>query len=344
MTAMAESGSRAVRSQRRSLVVPVYRNEDNIPSLLKALEQLNHTLGGLEVVCVVDGSPDRSGELLVRASEQTGIPLRVVFHSRNFGSFTAIRTGLEFATGDNIAVMAADLQEPPELVVEFFAVLERGEADVVFGQRTGRHDSRIRDILSNGFWWLYRRSVVRDVPPGGVDIFACSRAAVEAVLRIEEPNSSLIAQLFWIGFRRGFVSYSRRERQHGQSAWNLSRRVRYMVDSIISFTDLPIMFVLWFGLAGCILSLVLGTVIGLLRIVGEIQVPGYAGLALLITFSSSASLAVQGILGLYLWRTFENTKRRPLRLVARVVESKAAASGASSTDRQRARIKRSSAQ
>jgi glycosyltransferase involved in cell wall biosynthesis len=331
---MAESRSRAaVRSQRRSLVVPVYRNEENIPSLLEALEQLNRALSGLEVVCVVDGSPDRSGELLVRASEQTRLPMRVVFHSRNFGSFTAIRTGLEFATGDNVAVMAADLQEPPELVVEFFEVLERGEADVVFGQRTGRHDSRLRDALSNAFWWLYRKIVVRDIPPGGVDIFACSRAAVDAVLRIEEPNSSLVAQLFWIGFRRSFVPYSRRERQHGQSAWNLSRRFRYMVDSIVSFTDVPIMFVLWFGLAGCVLSIVLGTAIGLLRAIGQIQVPGYAGLALLITFSTSASLAVQGILGLYLWRTFENTKRRPLRLVARVVESKAASSRASSTSR-----------
>jgi len=331
---------RESRSARRSLVIPVYRNEENIPSLLDALERLNRTLKGLEVVCVVDGSPDRSGELLAKASERTGISLRVVFHSRNFGSFTAIRTGLEFATGDNVAVMAADLQEPPELVVEFFSVLERGEADVVFGQRTGRHDSRARDALSNAFWWVYRKSVVRDVPPGGVDIFACSRAAVEAVLRIEEPNSSLIAQLFWIGFRRKFVPYSRREREHGQSAWSLSRRLRYMLDSIVSFTDLPIMVVLWFGLAGCIVSLVAGTAIGLLRLVGQIQVPGYAALAVLITFSTSATLAVQGILGLYLWRTFENTKRRPLRLVARVVESKAAVSVASGSEQAGVPLKR----
>jgi glycosyltransferase involved in cell wall biosynthesis len=318
---MKGSRSAPARTQRRSLVIPVYRNEENIPALLVALEDLNRALSGLEVVCVVDGSPDRSGDLLVAASELANFPLRIIFHSRNFGSFTAIRTGLEYATGDNIAVMAADLQEPPELVLELFAALQNGEADVVFGQRSSRRDSRIRDWLSNTFWWLYRKIVVRDVPPGGVDIFACNRAAVQAVLNIEEPNSSLIAQLFWIGFRRKFVSYSRRERQHGKSAWNLSRRVRYMVDSIISFTDLPILLVLWFGLGGCVLSVVLGSTIGLLRLMGLIEVPGYAALAVLITFSTSASLAVQGILGLYLWRTFENTKRRPLRLVARVVEN-----------------------
>jgi glycosyltransferase involved in cell wall biosynthesis len=318
---MQGAGKAHANRHRRSLVIPIYRNEENMPFLLEALGKLNRTLGGLEVVCVVDGSPDRSGELLVAAGEQINFPLRVVFHSRNFGSFTAIRTGLEFATGDNVAVMAADLQEPPELVVKFFSVLERGEAEVVFGQREGRKDSPIRDALSNCFWWLYRKIVLRDIPPGGVDIFGCTRAAVDAVLAIEEPNSSLIAQLFWIGFRREFVRYSRQERQHGRSAWSFSRRLRYMVDSIVSFTDLPIMFVLWFGLAGCILSLVAGTAIALLRLIGQIQIPGYAALAVLITFSTSGTLAVQGILGLYLWRTFENTKRRPLRLVARVVES-----------------------
>src|SRR3954451_16502397 len=113
---MRESNS----STRRTLVIPVYRNEENIPPLLNALDGLNSALQGLEVVCVVDGSPDRSGELLVRASEGAHFPLRIVFHSRNFGSFTAIRTGLEFASGENVAVMAADLQEPPELVVELF--------------------------------------------------------------------------------------------------------------------------------------------------------------------------------------------------------------------------------
>ena len=319
---MAGVNGEAGARRARSLVIPVYKNEENLPSLIDALEELNRASGGdLEVVCVVDGSPDRSGERLVAAAEQVSFPLRVVFHSRNFGSFTAIRTGLEFASGENIAVMAADLQEPPELILEFFALLERKEAEVVFGQRVGRHDSPLRDALSNGFWRLYRKLVIRDVPRGGVDIFACNRTAAEAVLRIEEPNSSLIAQLFWIGFRRGFVPYARRERQHGRSAWSFTRRLRYMMDSIISFSDMPILFVLWFGVAGCVLSLAFGVVVAALRLFGLIQVPGYAGLALLITLSTSASLAVQGVLGSYLWRTFENTKRRPLRLVARVVDN-----------------------
>ena len=305
----------------RSLVIPVYRNEANVESLVAALEQLNRDAEGpVEIVFVIDGSPDRSGELLVAARENFCFPYVIVFHSRNFGSFTAIRTGLEYASGEAIAVMAADLQEPLELILEFFQILKEGDADVVFGQRTGRHDSVLRDSVSNAFWWLYRKLVIKDVPKGGVDIFACNRTARDAVLEIDEPNSSLIAQLFWIGFRRRFVPYERQERMHGTSAWSFARRMRYMMDSIFSFSDLPILFVLWFGIAGCILSLLFGVGVAMARLFGFIEEPGFATLAVLITFTASASLSVQGILGSYLWRTFENTKRRPLRIISRIVK------------------------
>ncbi|MBE7186244.1 MAG: glycosyltransferase family 2 protein [Methylobacterium mesophilicum] len=315
-------GAPAESATARSLVIPVYRNEENIPSLVAALHNLHAAVGGMEVIFVIDGSPDRSGELLLREQLGFTFPSKVVFHSRNFGSFTAIRTGLEHAAGEAIAVMAADLQEPPELIAQFFAILGANEADIVFGERSGRHDAVLRDALSNGFWWLYRKLVIPDVPKGGVDIFACNRMAASAVLEFSEPNSSLIAQLFWIGFRRRFVPYQRRQREHGKSAWNFTRRLRYMMDSIFSFSDLPILFVLWFGVAGCVLSLLLGSLVALLRLFGLISEPGYAAIVVLITFSASAILAVQGVIGSYLWRTFENTKRRPLRLVNGVMESR----------------------
>lgn len=315
----------AEETQHRSLVIPVYRNEENIKTLVTALKKLNaQSPTPIEVVFVVDGSPDRSGELLINARSDFKFPSSIIFHSRNFGAFTAIRTGMEHAKGAYVAVMAADLQEPPELMLEFFAKLESKNVDIVFGQRVGRHDSWLRDRLSNTFWWLYQKMVITDIPKGGVDIFACNRAALETVLEIGEPNSSLVAQLFWIGYRREFVPYERREREHGQSAWSFSRRMRYMMDSIFSFSDLPILFVLWFGVIGSIISLILGIVIGLLRFSGVINVPGYAALAILITFSASASLAVQGIIGSYLWRTFENTKRRPLRIISRIVKEEEA--------------------
>jgi hypothetical protein len=157
------------------------------------------------------------------------------------------------------------------------------------------------------------------MPKGGVDIFACNSMVKDAVLEIEEPNSSLIAQLFWVGFRRDFVVYDRQARKIGKSAWNLSRRFRYMMDSIFSFTDLPIMLALWLGLMGCLVSVALGAVTIVAKLSGYIEEAGYTSLFILIAFFGSLILLVQGILGCYIWRTSENSKRRPLRIISHVV-------------------------
>jgi polyisoprenyl-phosphate glycosyltransferase len=318
----SDTPAEAEAGVRRSLIVPIYRSEANITDLIAAIRSLSAEIGPtLEVIFVIDGSPDRSADLLAAAVGSLPCPSRIVFHSRNFGAFTAIRTGLEIATGPYFAVMAADLQEPADLVVEFFRILSRDEADVVFGQRTGRKDPAMQMAASNLFWWAYRKLVLRDMPPGGVDIFACNRRVRDVLLAIEEPNSSLVSQLFWVGFRRAFVPYMRRPRQYGTSAWNLSRRLRYMMDSVFSFSDAPILIVLWFGIIGCILSVLVGVVTVTARIAGLIVVPGYTSLLLIALFYGSAILAVQGVIGCYLWRTFENTKKRPLRVIANITTS-----------------------
>lgn len=305
----------------RSLVFPVYRNQENIPTLLQVVDDFHARYDGdIEFIFVIDGSPDDSGALLVGALKSSPYNYKIVFHSRNFGSFTAIRTGLEHACGDHVAAMAADLQEPPELIVEFFSMLARDQADVVFGQRTGRNDPPLTRFLSKAFWSAYRRLVLPSMPSGGVDIFACNRQVLEVILSIEEPNSSLVIQLFWVGFRREFVPYKRREREHGKSAWGIGRRFRYMMDSILSFSDLPIVLTLWTGLVGCALSLIFAAITLVARLLGHVDPAGYTTLVLLITGFGSASLAVQGILGCYLWRAVENTKSRPLRIISRVVE------------------------
>lgn len=302
-----------------SLVIPIYRNAENIPALLVALDELSNKLAGdIEVIFVIDGSPDNSGELILAAERR--YTSRVIFHSRNFGSFTAIRTGLEYSRGKYVAAMAADLQEPPELILQFFELLSRDEFDVVFGQRTSRNDPSITTFLSGAYWALYRRLVLPAMPKGGVDVFGCNRNVVETILSIEEPNSSLVAQLFWAGYRRGFVSYERRPRLAGKSAWSLRRRLRYMMDSIFSYTDLPIVLLLWLGVAGCLSSLVFGLITFISWLYGAIDARGYTTIVILISFFGSLNLLVQGIVGSYLWRTFENTKKRPLRVISRIVE------------------------
>lgn len=298
-----------------SVVIPVYKNEATLPHVLERLEHVHATLdSALEAVFVVDGSPDRSYALLKERLASATFPAQLVCLSRNFGSFAAIRQGLAVARGPHFAVMAADLQEPEDLVIDFFRLLAAGEADVVVGERTGRADPFFSALASRIFWGTYRALIQRDVPRGGVDVFGCNLKVRDALLSLKESNSSLVGLLFWIGYRRKTVPYERLPRKHGSSGWGFRRKVRYLLDSAFAFTDLPISALTTTGVVGVLLSLIVGIVVLVMWARGAIPVLGYTPLVLLVIFSLSANLVGLGIVGAYVWRTFENSKGRPLYL------------------------------
>jgi glycosyltransferase involved in cell wall biosynthesis len=294
-----------------SLVVPVYRNEGSIADLVAAIERLSRAGGRFEAVFVVDGSPDRSLELLREQLPRAGFQSQVLALSRNFGSFAAIRAGLAAGAGDVFAVMAADLQEPLELVTAFREALESGQYDVAVGYRDSRADPLRDRIFSVVFWGLYRALIQREVPRGGVDVFGCTRAFRDHILMLGESNSTLVGLIFWLGFRRVEIPYKRQERQHGKSAWSFRRKFRYLLDSCFAFSDLPVRLLSLAGLTGMALSIGLGIVILISRATGYITVPGYAATVLTVMFFGGLNSLGIGILGEYLWRTFENTKGRP---------------------------------
>lgn len=299
-----------------SLVIPVYKNELNIPSLLIALRTMYKELShDLEVVFVVDGSPDKSYELLKSSLPEEGFVSQLVLLSKNFGSFSAIRTGLQVAKGKYFAVMAADLQEPPELAVEFFKTLKNEDYDVTIGTRDSRADPFLSQIASKCFWGFYKRFVVTDMPTGGIDVFGCSVYFRDSLLKLDESHSSLIAQIFWLGFRRKQVYYKRQERELGVSAWTLKKKVTYMMDSVFSFTDLPIKLLTRIGAFGIIGFGILGSITFLSKIFGLLTVPGYTALFLAIGFFGAINLFGLGVIGSYAWRAYENTKARPLSII-----------------------------
>jgi polyisoprenyl-phosphate glycosyltransferase len=302
---------------RYSLIIPVYGNSDNLPDLMVALRNLAMQLGrSFEVIFVVDGSPDKCWNLLRQALPNESFASQLLLHSRNFGSFPAIRTGFEAARGQFLAAMAADLQEPPELIIDFYRKLETGEADVVFGKRESRDDPMLSRFLSNIFWSIYRKFVIPDMPPGGVDVFGCSRQVLEILFKINESNSSLVGQLFWVGYRRAFLPYKRQKREKGKSQWKFNKRINYLLDSIFSFSDLPVKMLLWSGAFVGMISFLLGTITLFARLMGIINVPGYTMQILFLSFVFSTLLFTQGVIGCYLWRCFENTKSRPLSVVS----------------------------
>ena len=303
-----------------SLIIPVYKNAENIPSLLLALQDLNQQIAGLEVVFVVDGSPDSSASLLTQLLPTSGLRSQLLLLSRNFGSFAAIRAGLQAARGERFAVMAADLQEPPELVITFFKVLESESVDIVIATRDSRADPLLSRLASNIFWKLYKKFVVPEMPEGGVDVFACNRTFRDHLLQLDESHSSLVALLFWMGFRRKVVSYTRLARDHGKSAWTFKKKYIYFKDSIFSFTDVPIKLLSWIGIVGILLSVIMALAVLLGKLMGWVIIPGYSATVLTIIFFGALNLLGLGIIGTYAWRTYENTKRRPSALVMTQVD------------------------
>ena len=299
-----------------SIVVPVYRNESCIPNLLVAIEWLHQKLNGeMEVLFVVDGSPDCSHAILRTALPEKLFKSQLILLSRNFGSFQAIRVGLQLGNGDRFAVLAADLQEPPDLVLEIDSALRKGDVDVVVGVRDSRKDPFLSRIPAHIFWWLYRRYVIPEIPPGGVDVFGCNRQFRDTLLKLDERHSSLIAQIFWLGFRRKCISYVRQQRQHGKSAWTLHKKINYLMDSVFSFTDLPIRLLIRIGGVGVILAGLLGGGAIIAKLLGMIAVPGYTITILAIIFFGALNLLGLGIVGSYAWRSYENTKVRPLAII-----------------------------
>lgn len=301
-----------------SLIIPVYMNEGSISALISAVDSLDNRLEGkLEVIFVVDGSPDNSWKLLNDALPSRRFRSQLILLSRNFGSFTAIRTGLQYGSGNRFAIMAADLQEPPDLVLEMNEKLENEDLDIVVGVREFREDPGLSKLSSNTFWWIYRKFVMPEIPPGGVDMFACTRQARDVLLMLEERHSSLISQLFWIGFRRGLVTYCRNRREHGKSAWTFKKKINYLMDSVFSFTDLPIRVLVRLGFVGTVMASLYGVFILSCKLLGVISPPGYSTTIFLICFFASLNMLGVGIVGSYAWRIYENTKNRPLSIPMR---------------------------
>ena len=301
-----------------SIIVPVYKNEGSIGRLLSALAEIHDQLAGqLEVVFVVDGSPDQSLSQLTRLLPTTSFKSKVIVLSRNFGSFRAIRVGLQRASGRYFAIMAADLQEPPQLILSFFEMLERDEADVVIGTRSSREDPVVSRLASRIYWLIHRKFIQPETPPGGVDIFACNEVFRKELLSLDESHSSLVGLVLWLGFRRKSISYQRQKRREGKSGWTFRKRIRYVSDSAFSFSNTPIQALFWMGCFGLVISAVFAVAVIWARLSGRVPVPGYSAVVLTIIFFGSLNLVCFGIVGSYLWRAFENTKQRPGAVIMR---------------------------
>jgi dolichol-phosphate mannosyltransferase len=295
-----------------SIVVPIYFNELNIPDTVPRLLALGEQLPGydLELVFVDDGSGDRSLSMLLDHQRQHPQAIKVVKLTRNFGSMAAIQAGLRAATGDCVGMISADLQDPPDLFLEMIDFWERG-MKAVFAARADRDEPLLQRVFSGTFYALVRRLAIRHYPPGGFDFFLLDRQVVDEVNRIGEKNTNVMTLIFWMGYPHVALPYVRRRRTRGRSRWTMAKKLKLFVDSFVGFSYVPVRLLSLAGLLVAGFAFVYSGIVFWNRLIHGSPVQGWASVVILLAFTSGLQMLMLGVLGEYLWRTLDETRRRP---------------------------------
>lgn len=298
-----------------SLIIPVYYNEDNLRPLYADLKEkfIDKIDYDYEIVMVNDGSKDKSYEVMqeLAAKDEN---IKIISLSRNFGSHAACLCGLAHSTGDCAIIKAADLQEPTELLLEMVESWKSGN-NVVLACREGREESRSQTGFANLYYWLVRKTSLPSMPEQGFDVYLLDRKVINVINCLDEKNSAITGQILWSGFRTGKVYYVRKAREIGTSKWTLKKKIRLVSDTLFSFSTVPVRLLECMGILSIIVGLIWAIVVVFARVGGKISVSGYTTLLIFNLISFGIIMMSLGILGEYLWRTFDASRNRPPYLI-----------------------------
>lgn len=302
-----------------SLIIPLYNEEALVDELLsRSSAALQRATEDYEIICVDDGSSDRTLEMLLAGHARDG-RIKALVLSRNFGHQSAYTAGLTYARGDYIAMMDGDLQDPPELLPSMFEKITAENIDVVFGKRIEREEKWPKRQLIELFHRMFQR-VLRnqDVEnTGNFSVF--SRRVAQALLALHEKNRYLPGLRFFVGFKQSYIEYRRPDRHEGTAKMTLAKLVRLAFDAFFSFTDLPLKVCLYSGLLG-VLTFFGGMIYTLLSKASGKAPFGWSSTVLSIFFFGSVQLVFLGILGEYVYRIYRETQNRPLFIVRDYIE------------------------
>ena len=307
-----------------SIIVPVYNNASSLPDLLAKFQALasQNIEDQFEYVFVDDGSLDNSFAIMLGLAQQEP-RMRIVKLSRNFGSNAALLSGLSQARGDVVATIAADLQDPPELIHDMLNYWRQG-SKVVLAAREGRDDGFATNLMSDAFYSLFRRFAIQSMPQRGFDFFLIDRQVCNIINGIQENNTYLMGLILWLGFKAQVVYYRRRKREerYGRSMWTFTKKLKYFIDSFVSFSYMPVRASSIIGICLSVLGLLYAILVIALRLLFAIPAEGWASLMVVLLIVSGAQMLMIGTLGEYLWRNLDETRRRPRFIIERVVENR----------------------
>ncbi|MEG0019572.1 MAG: glycosyltransferase family 2 protein [Oscillospiraceae bacterium] len=295
-----------------SIVIPVYYNQDNLLPLYTDIKKkiVATPEFSYEIVMVDDGSKDDSWAVMqeLAAGDEN---VRTIKLSRNFGSHAAILCGLASCTGDCAVIKAADLQEPTEIILDMYSSWQRGN-NVVLAVRKGRED---KSFFSSAYYWITRKFALENMPKGGFDVFLIDRKVIEVLEKLDEKNSAITGQILWSGFKTDQIYYTRKQREIGKSRWTLKKKVKLVADTLFGFSNLPIAAVTAVGVMSCAGSSVWAVYVLIGKIMGDIPIQGFTTLFIFQLFSFGIIMLTLGILGGYIWRSFDASRNRPVYII-----------------------------
>ena len=291
-----------------SIITPAFNEAENLPVLYERIVQAMTALGvEWEWVVVDDHSRDATFDVLMDVARRDP-RVRGVRLSRNSGSHLAITCGLHQVTGDAAVMMAADLQDPPETLGRMLERWRAG-AQTVWAVRRTRPGERTHAGFAALYYWVMRHVVgLKEIPAHGADFFLVDRIVIDAFRRFPERNVSVFALLAWLGFRQEYIDYDKQPRVAGASGWTMAKKIKLVVDSVTAFSDLPIRLALY---AGAVLI-----VVGIALAVGGLFLLPSLGAGVLLLLAAVAGLSglqlvALGLVGQYVWRAFDEARRRP---------------------------------
>lgn len=297
-----------------SIIIPVYFNEQNLYPLYQDLKEkaLEKLPCDYEIIFVDDGSKDGSYRVMQELKQQDA-KIRTVRLSRNFGEHAALLAGLSVCSGDCALRKAADLQEPSEMILEMLEKYEQGNK-VVLAVREGREESAAQKALSSLYTNTIRKYALKNMPKGGLDSFLIDRQIIDLIVNMNENNAPITELILWSGFSSANVYYMRKKREVGTSGWTFSKKIKMTMDSLLGFSYIPIRCILAVGVVSFAAAVVWGIVLLLFALFGNVIEP-YIVLAFLLVLVLGIVMLSMGILGEYLWRTFDAARKRPVFII-----------------------------
>lgn len=299
-----------------SIISPCYFNEKNFPKTYEVIkkEVLDKVTDvEFELIFVDDGSKDHTLEKL-RCVQTLDSRITVIKLSKNYGEFRAIVAGMEYATGDACVVISADLQDPPSLIPQMIDEYKKGEK-VVLAVRKERQESVLKNWFADTYYKIVRRLVIKDYPKRGFDFFLIDKQVKQILVDMKEKNSSIYIQIIWTGFQPKCIEYTRMEREEGKSMWSYKKRFDLFIDTFIVFSHTPIRIMSICGFLMNMIGLFLAIYFTYDKLMNHMPYEGWTSLVVILLIVSGFQMVMLGIIGEYVWRNLEESRKRPLYII-----------------------------